>query len=190
MTTDSYSYSTSVVPEQGFHFSWTTNIHRTADSRPCASPKQGFALHFSLPPDIFVDLYELDFQGSLNYDISYEPDLERPVWAVRNDIAVLNINVTFPNTPRSSYSSEDRMSAEAEQKQEFEVSFPIHARYGQPQSGRLFEMIQLRPPSVTLYCADETGTSPFLSQDSFIHDMITGRRDSDTPCLYTTTPSS
>ena len=139
-----HSYSTSIAPKQGFHFSLTTHLHVAADVRDtgCAAPT--LALRFLLPPSVFADPYELDlYDTAFRYHMSYEPDLERPVGAVSDEDVVLDISAPLPVPPN-----------QARDKDDFSVVVPIHARYGRPNIGQgdVFEDVWLDPPVARIEC--------------------------------------
>ena len=107
----------------------------------CTTPS--LALRFLLPPSVFADPYELDlYHTAFRYHMSYEPDLERPVGAVRDDDVVLDISAPLPVPGRQAQGGE-----------EFSVVLPIHSRYGRPKGrGDAYEEIRVNPPTATIVC--------------------------------------
>ena len=147
-------YTAAVSPRQGFHFSLTTTLLDFDPTSACPSGARPIlSLRYTIPPALFVDPYELELHRAASpypfkFDISYEPDLELPVFAARQEDAVVTLNATLSLSERGA----------------IDVSIPVHARYGTPvspdseieskQEGNDggFEMIQLDPPHAMLSC--------------------------------------
>ena len=126
-----YSSLSSVSPSQGLHF--TVSDHISVFDIPEGSNCSLHVLH-RLPPDVFVDPYELE-QRVLDklgppFKLWGETDLELPVSAVSEGSLVL----LGPVKPGA------------------QVDLPIHARYPLPSWTSSHVSVNLEDPTLMLVC--------------------------------------
>ncbi|KAF8526847.1 PIG-X [Hysterangium stoloniferum] len=103
----SASLTSIIYPSRGFHFEYSTDASQLSGVRPDCSL---FLLHV-LPPDVFVDKYELQERG-LDFNLYGESDLERPLIAMDDTGSTLEIRVPASMT----------------------ANVPLHARYPLPSN--------------------------------------------------------
>ncbi|KAG6826142.1 hypothetical protein H0H92_000978 [Tricholoma furcatifolium] len=110
------SLLTHSIQENGYHPTSTTIITLT---EPELLVNCSLHLHFTLPPLIFVDPYELAHrEASYTFRHWGPADLERPVTAVQQESSHLLLNVAR------------HADTEREHEREVEVQLPLHLRYG------------------------------------------------------------
>lgn len=128
----------SVFPKDGFHPISTTTISSPTFELGCS-----LHLHFSLPPLIFVDPYELAHHEQF-YTFKHwgTSNLELPVTAVDEGGSSVLLNVDIP-----------------EGAKEVEVKLPLHLRYGNPAeaSSSGHHSVEMAWPNGFLACPFDSG---------------------------------
>ncbi|KAI0036947.1 PIG-X [Vararia minispora EC-137] len=124
-------------PPYGAHPKSITRIHLAA---PCPADCTLHLQHI-LPPDLFVDPYELElYADAYTYSLSNpRVELEKPVFAVPNEPLTLRVNIR-----------------DACARETLEVEVPLHVRYGRlrDEQTRADEpVVQVRPPDAFWTCA-------------------------------------
>ncbi|KAK7695406.1 hypothetical protein QCA50_000042 [Cerrena zonata] len=111
-TTSQCSFTSSVNPTKGYHTAYTTEYS--------GDFVEGCSLHlaYTLPPDVFVDPYELRYDID-TFKLQPLPNLELPVKVASYNTSILTIQLDTS----VSTSNDGRTPA---------VKIPIHARYGEP----------------------------------------------------------
>jgi hypothetical protein len=103
--------SAELHPKRGFHTTYTTQISISPILSNCT-----IHLLYVLPPNIFVDPYELTHRNAIyTFQYSTKPDLELPVTALHMNGSALLLNVSLPE----------------DMPLNITVEVPMHARYGQ-----------------------------------------------------------
>lgn len=98
----------------GFHFSCISRLLLRRHSQCTA-----LQLQYILPPDLFVDPYELDLHSeAYSYQMVPKPDLELPIFTADHQATLLHLDISSRvlNMEHGSLN----------------VTLPLHARYGRP----------------------------------------------------------
>ena len=125
------SFTSSISPTESYHTAYVTEYS--------GDFVEGCSLHlaYTLPPDVFVDPYELRYDIS-TFDLQPMPNLELPVKIASYNTSTLTVQL---ETPTSSSDGSYKTPS---------IKIPIHARYGEPNSPRTsdssYHTIQLTAP--------------------------------------------
>ncbi|TFK46035.1 hypothetical protein OE88DRAFT_1668459 [Heliocybe sulcata] len=155
------SSSSQLDPRQGFHSTVTTTV--TLDGDTLDDPTCSLHATYSLPPDVFVDPYELSDQhhDSYTFNLTGLVDVELPVSAAPPEGQVLSLHLISPDSWKAT--------------SEVSVQVPIHARYGLP-SETGYHDIPLSPPQVVRRCL---GTQQSSSTETTIPIPLSPASDPD-----------
>ena len=137
--------TSSISPAYGYHHISLTRISFTAPEPLGSSQNCTLHLHFTLPPLIFVDSYELaHYEESYTFRHWGTSNLELPVAALPQENASLLL------TARTTLNS----------TREVEVKLPFHVRYGDVTRVSLigYEPTEMEWPTGFLACS-RSGTS-------------------------------
>lgn len=110
------SFTSSISPSKGYHTTYTTEYSGDLVTG------EGCSLHlaYTLPPDVFVDPYELKYDIS-SFELYPMPNLELPVKIASYNTSVLTVHL-------------DTSASKSPGSEPSTVKIPIHARYGEPSS--------------------------------------------------------
>ncbi|ESK94944.1 protein pbn1 [Moniliophthora roreri MCA 2997] len=156
----SISLSTSINPNPGFHPTLTTVISNFSSPQylECS-----LYLHFTLPPLVFVDPYELEtsYADKYSFHLSGHRSLELPVMAMDRAESYLLVNVSLPSTTL--------------QGAELEIPTPVHLRYGDLSSTDEYVGVEIAWPQGFVACSSQLKSqlhpefaALFQPDDSFI----------------------
>ncbi|KAI3607470.1 protein pbn1 [Moniliophthora roreri] len=145
----SISLSTSINPNPGFHPTLTTVISNFSSPQylECS-----LYLHFTLPPLVFVDPYELEtsYADKYSFHLSGHRSLELPVMAMDRAESYLLVNVSLPSTTL--------------QGAELEIPTPVHLRYGDLSSTDEYVGVEIAWPQGFVACSRGESSSQLKSQ--------------------------
>lgn len=132
------SISSIVRPRVGFHFELDSTVKLNAPPL-CADLK----VRYHLPPDLFVDPYELDLRSArYSYKIHPVVDLEVPVHTAGHSYSTLELVVHTPLLDQGT--------------RQHSVVLPLHARYGHPSlvlnPDESYEIIRVLQPIASWPC--------------------------------------
>ncbi|KAL4249578.1 Protein PBN1 [Abortiporus biennis] len=135
--------TSSLDHSQGFHFILTTHLHQ--------SPPDDCSAHvsYSLPPDVYIDPYELETIG-IDFKLNEYLDLELPVEVAGMSGAELRVDIQ-PGVRN--------------------VSVPLHARYGR-LSTTGHRVVHLPGPHATWTCPDHVEYSDHTGLDIRVPHLL------------------
>ncbi|KAL0945320.1 hypothetical protein HGRIS_000822 [Hohenbuehelia grisea] len=151
----SLSLSSTIGSNSGAHLTSTTTI---SVPQPAAYRSCSLHLHFTLPPSIFVDQYELaNYQAQYMFKHWGTSNLELPVSAVSAEGSALLLNVTQPTEGSTSVN----------------VAVPMHARYDivAESSAVLYREALLHQPKGFFACSSSSSSPRGVA--SFVPDLRT-----------------
>ncbi|RXW13897.1 hypothetical protein EST38_g11960 [Candolleomyces aberdarensis] len=136
----SLTSSSSLSPPYGAHPTIVTDVQAPGDTESSAC---SLYLHYSLPPILFVDPYELDMRQQQYTVVGLKGkgarELEKPVHALPDEDGIEVILKT---------------DSVVEQ-----VQLPIHVRYGKPTFNTSYVVQPLDAPTVVLACSSSVSRS-------------------------------
>jgi len=162
-------------PTTGFHSTSTTTI---LIPNPSTFSNCSLHLHFRLPPDIFVDRYELEnYRDAFAFKHWGTENLELPVTAVSYEGSAVLLDVAWPSGKAGNMNAT--------------VAVPLHARYGEVSQTDVFREIIVEWPLAFFACPlPATGLSAATSFVPRIRPEFREYFDSDFINFFDILPTS